>query len=176
MRSREFWTCRTRRSSVILSAANPLMRHCCAMSLHGSGALTVELPARQLADRATLALAVACALVMEAVASHYPEGPAGAGLGCGLCLAAWQLWRVRNEGRASRLTVDPDGRWTIESPAGRSRAVLLPGTRVLGRSVVLRWKTEGTVGSAWLTAADVPAARLRELRVRLLASGAKAGA
>ena len=144
------------------------------MSSQGSGALMVELPAWQLADHATLALAVACAAVIEAVASRYPEGPAGAGLAGGLCLAAWQLWRIRDSRRPTRVTVDPDGRWTIESPAGRSLAVLLPGTRVLGRSIVLRWKTEGIVGSAWLTAADVPAARLRELRVRLLASGARA--
>jgi hypothetical protein len=146
------------------------------MSLHGSGALTVELPGWHLADRATLALIVACALVIEAVAARYPEVPAGAGLACGMCLAAWCVWRIRDRGRPVRMIVDADGRWIVESVSGRSRAVLLPGTRVLGRSVVLRWKTEATGGSAWLTAADVPAARLRELRVRLLASSAQAGA
>jgi hypothetical protein len=146
------------------------------MSSPGSDVLTVEVPARLVAERASVVLIVACALVVEAVATNHPDAPVGLGVGVGIGLCAWHLLRMCNAARIRRATLDGHGRWLVESTAGRSEAELLPGSRVLGRSVVLRLRSGPTVHSLWLTGWDLPAGQLRHLRVRLLAQGARAGA
>jgi hypothetical protein len=147
------------------------------MSSPGSGELTLEIPPRLLADRATVGLVVACAVAIEAVAARYPEGPVGLGAATGVLLALWHgLW-VRRSPTVVGATLDRAGRWRLRLSDGRAvAAVLQPGSRVLGSSVVLRWKTGRRVLSAWLTGWDLPPDRLRELTVRLLASGGRAGA
>jgi hypothetical protein len=146
------------------------------MSSPGSDVLTVEVPARLVVERASVAFIVACALVIEAVAANHPDAPIGLGVVAGSLLYCWRLWRIRNEMRIRRATLDADGRWLVDSTAGQEEAVLLPGSRVLGHSVVLRLKSGPGVCSLWLTGWDLPAVELRQLRVRLLAQGARAGA
>jgi hypothetical protein len=84
--------------------------------------------------------------------------------------------RVHNNKRIRRATLDSHGRWLIDSASGRAEAELLPGSRVLGSSVVLRLRCGRGVQSLWLTGWDLPAVELRQLRVRLLAQGARASA
>ena len=43
------------------------------------------------------------------------------------------------------------------------------GSRLLGSSVVLHWRSPGRSGAAWLTAADLPRETLRSLAVHLVA-------
>lgn len=146
------------------------------MSSPGSGVLTVDVPARLIAERASIVLIVACALVLEAVAGNHPDAPIGLGVAVGIILCAWQMWRNSNAMRIRRATLDAHGRWLVDAAGGRVQAELLPGSRVLGRSVVLRLKSGPGVHSLWLTGWDIPAGQLRQLRVRLLALGARAGA
>jgi hypothetical protein len=48
-------------------------------------------------------------------------------------------------------------------------AVLLPGSRILGPTVVLRLRGGRLTRAAWLTAGDLPAPDLRRLAVGLMA-------
>lgn len=146
------------------------------MSSPGSGALTVEWPRWLLADRLTLALAVTCAAVVEAVAANHPDTPAGVGLALGAVLIGLHLWLRRNNRAVLGARLEPAGRWTLLTRSGGRPAELAPGSRVLGRTVVLRLRAPGGVCSIWLTALDLPATHLRELRVRLLAAGDRAKA
>jgi len=147
------------------------------MSSPGSVALTVELPARLVAERAALGLIAACAAAIEAVAGRYPDASPGLGLALGALLAAWHAHRVRRRSEVKAVALDGKGDWRLALADGRTvPAVLTMGSRVLGHSVVLRWRAEGRTFGAWLTGLDVPAARLHELRLRLLASGARSGA
>ena len=134
--------------------------------------MTVELPARLLADWLSVALAVACAVAIEATLARHPGLPPGAGLVIGGLLLAWQ-WR-RSRRRPRRITIGPDG--VAVQPAGRE--VNVPSTgpraRVLGRSVVLHWRDAGAAGTAWLTPADLPREVLRAIRVRVQARRAAA--
>ena len=129
--------------------------------------MTVELPARLLADRLSVALAVACAIAIEATLARHPGLPSGAGLVAGGLLLAWQ-WRCSKR-RPVRIVIGPDG---VEvQPAGRDAAVPATGprARVLGRSVVLHWRDAESTGTAWLTPADLPREVLRAIRVRVRA-------
>ena len=146
------------------------------MSSPGSGALTVEWPRWLLADRLTVALAAACAGVVECVLANRPDLPAGLGLVAGALLIGGQMWRMRNTTPGIGARLDPAGRWTLLTRQGSQPAELAPGSRVLGSTVVLRLRTAGGVQEVWLTARDVSASRLRELRVRLLAAGDRAKA
>lgn len=140
------------------------------MSSPGSAAMTIEIPARTLADRAVPLLTGACAAVIEAVAGRHPGAPAGIGIAVGLAIAAASLWRRRYNPRPTRASLDAAGDWRLTFADGGSRpAILCRGTRVLGSSVVLRWRAGERSFFAWLTVRDVPGPRLRELRVRLLA-------
>lgn len=141
------------------------------MSSPGSGALTVEWPRWLLADRLSVALAVACSGVMEWVLANHPGVPAGLGLVTGVLLVGGQLLRIRNTMAGVGARLDAAGRWTLLTRQGSQPANLAPGSRVLGPTVVLRLRTAGGVHEVWLTAIDVSASRLRELRVRLLAAG-----
>jgi len=134
--------------------------------------MTVELPARLLADRLSVALAVACALAIEAMLARHPGLPPGPGLAVGGLLLAWQ-WR-RSRRRPSRIAIGPDG--VAVQPAGRDVTVPATGprARVLGRSVVLHWRDADATGTAWLTPADLPRDVLRAIRVHVHDSPAKA--
>lgn len=146
------------------------------MSSPGSGALTVEWPRWLLADRLTVALAAACAGVVESVIANHPGVPAGLGLVAGVLLIGGQMLRIHNTGVGLGARLDPAGRWTLLTCQGSQPAELAPGSRVLGPTVVLRLRTARGVQEVWLTACDVSASRLRELRVRLLAAGDRAKA
>jgi hypothetical protein len=147
------------------------------MSSPGSDALTLEIPSRLLADRATVGLILACAVAWEVVAARHPAGPAGIGLVAATLLSAWH-WVGRRRGPALiRASLDRSDRWELTLSDGKSvPAVLRPGSRILGSSVVLRWQAGRRVRSMWLTAWDLPPEQLRELTVRLRASSAQTGA
>jgi hypothetical protein len=134
--------------------------------------MTVELPARLLADRLSVALAVACAVAIESTLARHPGMPLGAGLVAGGLLLAWQWRRVQR--RPSRIAIGLGG--VAVQPAGRGVPVPATGprARVLGRSVVLHWRDAGVSGTAWLTPADLPRDVLRAIRVRVQAGRAAA--
>jgi len=134
--------------------------------------LRIELRPWLVADRVAAGLAVCCALVIEVVASRYPEPQAWLGVAVLALLAAW-LWYQRNRAAGvTGLAVMPDGRWlTLFGDGSQLPSEVLRGTRLLGRSVALHWRAGRRVRRAWLTPWDVPAGQLRELSVRLLASG-----
>jgi len=141
------------------------------MSSPGS-AKTADLPVRLLADRLSVALAVACALAIEATLARHPGLPSGPGLVFGGLLLVWQ-WR-RSRHRPVRIAIGPEG--VTVQPAGRD--VTIPATgpraRVLGRSVLLHWRDSAGSGTAWLTPADLPSELLRAIRVRVQARRSKA--
>jgi hypothetical protein len=141
------------------------------MSSPGSGVLTIELPSRLAADRVAAGLLVAAAACVEVVAARYPEGPAGIGLAAGVLLASWQFWLVCRSALVRTATLGRGGDWQLGLADGRQVAAdLLPGSRVLGSTVVLRLRGGRLTRSAWLTARDLPTADLRRLAVRLMAA------
>jgi hypothetical protein len=141
------------------------------MSSPGSGVLTIELPSRLVADRVAAGLLVAAAACVEAVVARYPEGPAGIGLAAGILLASWHCWLGRRSALVRTATLGRGGDWQLGLADGRQvAAALLPGSRVLGPTVVLRLRGGRLTRSAWLTARDLPAVDLRRLAVRLMAA------
>lgn len=141
------------------------------MSSPGSDVLTIELPTRLASDHAVVGLLVAAAVGVEVVVARYPDGPVGIGLAAGVLLALWHLWRGRRSAMVRTATLDRGGGWQLGLADGRRvAAVLLPGSRVLGPTVVLRLRGGRLARSAWLTTRDVPAVELRRLAVRLLAA------
>jgi hypothetical protein len=133
--------------------------------------MTLELPARLLADRVTVGLAVASGLAFEGMLARHPGSGSGIGLALGLGLLLWHGWRSRY--RPRRVQVSPSGvRLVFESddqivPAAGKQA------RVLGKTVVLHWHGRRgpgpSQGTLWVTPADLPADALRVLRVALVA-------
>ena len=141
------------------------------MSSPGSDVLTIELPTRLASDHAVVGLLVAAAVGVEVVMARYPGGPVGIGLAAGVLLALWHLWRGRRSAMVRTATLDRRGGWQLGLADGcRVAAVLLPGSRVLGPTVVLRLRGSHLARSAWLTTWDLPAAELRRLAVRLMAA------
>ena len=120
--------------------------------------MTVDLPARLLADRLTWALAVACAVAIEAMLARHPGLPPGPGLAAGGLLLLWQ-WRRRRR-RPVRVAIGPDGvgvqlGGASASAAGngapRPRARPLGGAALAGRGAA--------PGTLWLTPRDLPRER-----------------
>jgi hypothetical protein len=141
------------------------------MSSPGSDVLTIELPTRLASDHVGAGLLVAAAVGVEVVVARYPDGPVGIGLAAGVLLALWHLWRGRRSTMVRTATLDRRGGWQLGLADGRRvAAVLLPGSRVLGPTVVLRLRGGRLTRSAWLTSWDLPAAELRRLAVRLMAA------
>ena len=141
------------------------------MSSPGSDVLTIDLPERLASDRAVAGLLVAAAVVVEIVVSRYPDGQAGIGLVAGVLLASWHCWLGRRSAKVRAATLDRRGDWQLGLADGRRvAAVLLPGTRVLGRTVVLRLRGGRVTRSAWLTSRDLSAVELRRLAMRLMAA------
>jgi len=146
------------------------------MSSPGSDVLTIELPSRLASDLAAAWVILACALAVEAVVARYPGGSAGIGITAGILLAAWHLWLGRRSASIRTATLDQQGNWQLGMADGRRvAAVLLPGSRVLGRTVLLRLSGGRSTRSAWLTAWDLPARDLQRLAVRLMAPGPASG-
>ncbi len=146
------------------------------MSSTGSVPMTLELPAWLLADRIVLVLAVACAVVIEAVLVRQPGGMPGAGLVGGAGLAAWQGFRLQRRRRVARARLAADGDWRLGFADGRTApATLAPGSRLLGRSALLKWTVEGRSLALWLTPVDLPRDALRALRVRLTGADLRIG-
>lgn len=147
------------------------------MSSHGSDALRIELRPWLVADRAAAGLAVGCALVIEVVASRYPEPRPWLGAAVLGLLAAWLWYRRRRVAGVAGLSIGADGRWyTLFDDGSALPSELLRGTRLLGASVALRWRAGQRVRHAWLTPWDVPAGQLREISIRLRAAGHRDGA
>ena len=138
------------------------------MSSPGSD-VTVELPRWPLVDRLSLALVVAAAVVIEAVAARYPGAPAGLGVAAATLLASG-LWLQRRR-RPQMLEFAP-GAGCLRLADGQELP-FQPGTgsRLLGASVVLHWRSAGRSGSLWLTPADLSREQLRALAVCLVATG-----
>ena len=130
-------------------------------------ALTVELPARLLADRLSIALVVACAFAIEATLARHPGLPAGPGLVAGGLLLLWH-WR-RSQRRPGRIAIGREGIAVQLAGCDAIVPATGPRARVLGGSVVLHWRDAGVNGTAWLTPADLPRDVLRAIRVRVQA-------
>jgi hypothetical protein len=147
------------------------------MSLPGSDALRIEFRPWPVADRVAAGLVVCCALVVEAVASRYPEPQPGLGVAALLLLAAWLWYRRQRSSDITALEIDPEGRLSTLLADGRAiPSQVLRGTRLLGPTVALRWRAGSAVRHAWLTPWDLPAGQVRELTVRLLANRTRDGA
>jgi len=139
--------------------------------------MTVELPARLLADRVTWALALACAVAIEVALARHPGLLPGPGLAAGSLLLLWQWLRLRR--RPSRVSIGPEG-VSVQlrgQPGGASAAVPATGprARVLGRSAVLHWRGADGAGTLWLTPADLPRDALRAIRVHIHAGRSAVG-
>jgi hypothetical protein len=147
------------------------------MSSTGSDALRIEFQPWPVADRLAAGLVVCCALMIEVVASRYPEPRPGLGVAALLLLAAWLWYRRKGAAGVAGIEIDGEGRWQTLLADGRALpSEVLPGTRLLGPTVALRWRAETVVRHAWLTPWDVPAGQLRELSVRLHATRIRDGA
>jgi hypothetical protein len=136
------------------------------MSSPGS-AVTVELPRWPLADRLTVALLFAVALVVEAVAARHPGVSGGLGVAAAVLLAVafrFQRWR-----QPCRLVFAPGANQLQLADGSERPFVVGAGSRLLGSSVVLHWRSPGRSGAVWLTAADLPRETLRSLAVHLVA-------
>jgi len=129
--------------------------------------VTVELPRWTLADRLSLALALASAPVVEAVLARHLDVPAGIGVTVAALLLLALGWQRHH--RPQALTFTPAGGW-LQFANGRRQACRPgAGSRVLGSSVVVHWQSPGRSGALWLTTADLPRETLRALAVRLVA-------
>jgi hypothetical protein len=138
------------------------------MSLPGS-VVTVELPRWPLADRLSLALVVAAAVVIEAVAARHPGAPAGVGVAAAALLALGLWFQRRRRPQALEFA---SGAGCLQFRDGRQQPFQPgAGSRLLGTSVVLHWQSPGRSGSLWLTPADLSREQLRALAVRLGAAG-----
>jgi len=135
--------------------------------------MTVELPARPLAERMTWALVLACAVAIEVALTRHPGLPPGPGLAAGGLLLLWQWLRLRR--RPSRVSIGADG----VGVQLRGSSAVVPATgpraRVLGRSAVLHWRGADGAGTLWLTPADLPRDALRAIRVHIHAGRAAVG-
>ncbi len=147
------------------------------MSSHGSDALRIELRPWLVADRVAAGLAVCCALVVELVASRYPEPQPWLGAAVLGLLGAWLWYRRRRVAGVTGLSIGPDGQLlSLFEDGAALPSEVLRGTRLLGPSVALRWRAGRRVRHAWLTPWDVPAGQLRELAVRLRTAFPRNGA
>jgi hypothetical protein len=147
------------------------------MSSIGSAVLRLELHPWPVADRVAAGLVVAAALVIMAVAAQSPDSQPALGVLALGVLGGW-LWYGRRSARGiAALSIGEDGRLCTEYADGRRVASeVLPGTRLLGRTVALRWRVGQEVRRAWLTPWDAPESRLRELAVRLRTAPVSTGA
>lgn len=129
--------------------------------------MTAELPRWPLAERVSLVLAGLAGAVVEAVTANHPGVPPGLGVLAAGALATGMAWRRR--GRPVAIELSPtgsrlrlqDGRWLPCS--------IGTGSRLLGSSLVLHWRSPGRSRAAWLTPADLPRETLRSLAVQLVA-------
>jgi hypothetical protein len=129
--------------------------------------MTVELPRWTLADRVTVALAVAAGIVVEVVAAGQVGTPGGAGLAVA---AGLLLWHARHRARRPRtLAIRPAGGGAVAGAPGCEPCRVHGASRILGPTVVLYWQpaTGGRQG-LWLTPLDLPRRTLRQLAVRLV--------
>ena len=136
--------------------------------------MSLDLPRVTLAEAAAATLCVLCAVTTEAVLGRYPGAPAGVGLLVG-ALAALGLYldSVRPARALRKVVWLPDDTWRLEFRDGNAVvAGLGPGTRILGRSLVLEWRVPGRSVARWLTPWDVDDRQLRTVAVRL-ACGAR---
>lgn len=132
--------------------------------------MTVDLPARLLADRLTWALAVACTVALEAMLARHPGLAPGPGFAVGGLLLLWR-WRQRRH-RPVRVSIGPDGVGVQLGGASAPLRATGPRARVLGCSVLLHWRGAEGAGTLWLTPLDVPRDALRAARVRIQAGRA----
>jgi hypothetical protein len=129
--------------------------------------MTVELPRWTLADRVTVALAVAAGMAVEVVAAGQDGAPGGAGLAVA---AGLLLWHARHRARRPlALELRPAGSAAGAGAPGCEPCTVHGASRILGPSVVLHWQpaTGGRQG-LWLTPLDLPRRTLRQLAVRLV--------
>ena len=131
--------------------------------------MRLELPRLGVPDAIAAVLCGVCAVTTGAVLGHYPGVPGGAGAFAGAIVAAWLgLQRVRPSRVLRRAVWLRDGSWQLEFHDGRTAAASLgPGTRMLGRSVVLDWRLDDRSLRRWLTPWDVDDDQLRAMVVRL---------
>jgi hypothetical protein len=131
--------------------------------------VSLELPRVTLAEAVAAALCAVCAVVTELTLSRHVGMPGGAGLAAGAALAVWLgADRMRPSRALRRVAWLTDEIWRLEFRDGATAAARLgPGSRVLGRTLVLEWRTSERTVVRWLTPWDVDDARLRALATRL---------
>jgi hypothetical protein len=131
--------------------------------------MSLDLPRVTLGEAAAAALCVVCTVTVEAVLGRYPAAPTGIGLLLGALSAMWLFLDSVRPGRALRKVVWlTDGAWRLEFRDGSTLiADLGPGTRLLGRSLVLHWRVSERSFARWLTPWDVDDGQLRRVTVRL---------
>ena len=139
------------------------------MSSPGYAALSLEPPCLGFAEVVTAAMCAISAITTEMVLDHYPGAPAGAGVAIGAMAAAWLYLGGGRGVRGLRKAVWlRDGAWRLEFRDGTTVAASLgPGTRMLGRSLVLHWCFDEGSLKRWLTPWDVDDSQLRAVAVRL---------
>jgi hypothetical protein len=131
--------------------------------------MSLELPRVTLAEGVAAALCALCAVVTELTLSRYIGMRGGAGVLAGATLMTWLGADRMRPGRALRRVVWlTDDLWQLEFRDGATAAARLgPGARMLGRTLVLEWRTSERTIVRWLTPWDVDDARLRALATRL---------
>lgn len=133
--------------------------------------MTLDLPARLVADWIAFVAIAACGWVLETVAARHPGLPSGGGIALAAVLALWQWARTRPARRLRTVTLGDGGRGRLRFADGHVvEARLVPGTRVLAGSVVLRWAAGPRRSTVWLMPWDLPDAELRSLTIRLRAA------
>jgi hypothetical protein len=131
--------------------------------------MSIELPRLSIAEGASLLLCVLCALVLELALARLGGSMAGSGIAAGVATLAW-LWHssLRATRALRSVALLADDRWRLEFRDGRVLyAPLGPGTRVMGRTLVLDWIVGGPATRVWLTRWDVADGQLRAVAARL---------
>ena len=130
--------------------------------------MSLELPRFGLSEIVAVAQCMICVAVGEALLDRYAL-PAGAGLLAGSLGAAWLYLGTLRPARALRRAIWlPDGSWLLQFRDGNVRTAQLgTGTRILGTTLVLQWRTAERSLARWLTPWDVDDGQLRAVSVRL---------
>jgi hypothetical protein len=131
--------------------------------------MSLEMPRVTLAQIGAVALILIAAVTTEAMLGRYPGASPGLGILLGAMTAGALYLETFQSGRALRRAIWlQDDTWRLEFVDGRVAAAdLAPGTRTLGRTLVLRWRLADRSLRYWLTPFDIDEAILRTVTARL---------
>jgi len=143
------------------------------MSSPGS-VVIAELPRWTAGERLSLAMAVVCGTVVEAVIGNHPDVLQGPGILLAAFLVAGTLAQRRR--RPVVLEFGPECRRAVLGDGRRVRFEVGPGTRLLGATVVLHCRIPDGIRRLWLTAADLPPGELHRIALGVVAAAGDCGA